>query len=279
EIKKLHRQLQNSEQERELLRAENERLRSRINGTQENASRVAKGREDEPKVSRKSPAKKVSKRRARAEEEAERQMREVEEMEAIEHERMLRGRYGSDMLMGRNDLDLNRSSVMFPEIIREVDRLGWGELAACLTMLDGYPIAAEADGTVCPPSLQERPVSATPQSTLEGVELKKLHEMVESQAGKILELQSRLENGDSTKTGSGGESTAAVSSEGGAINEDNKRPHVKQYFHVSSKGYIADRPEHHTNLGFTLLRTSDAAFENRERHLTSLQRTTDRRVN
>mmetsp|Transcript_14414 Transcript_14414/g.31591 ORF Transcript_14414/g.31591 Transcript_14414/m.31591 type:complete len:628 (+) Transcript_14414:197-2080(+) len=122
EIKKLHRQLQNSEQERELLRAENERLRSRINGAQENASRVAKGREDDPKVGRKSPAKKVSKRRARAEEEAERQMREVEEMEAIEHERMLRGRYGSDMLMGRNDLDLNRSSAMFPEITREVDR-------------------------------------------------------------------------------------------------------------------------------------------------------------
>ena len=122
EVKRLHRQLQNSEQERELLRAENERLRSRISGAQEDASRVNKGREDDPKVGRKSPAKKVSKRRARAEEETERQMREEEEMEAIEHERMLRGRYGSDMLMGRNDLDLNRSSVMFPEIIREVDR-------------------------------------------------------------------------------------------------------------------------------------------------------------
>ena len=122
EVKKLHRQLQNSEQERELLRAENERLRSRIEGAQEIASRVNKGREDDPKASRKSPAKKVSKRRARAEEEAERRLREVEEMEAIEHERMLRGRYGSDMLMGRNDLDLDRSSVIFPEIIREVDR-------------------------------------------------------------------------------------------------------------------------------------------------------------
>jgi len=122
EVKKLHRQLQNSEQERELLRAENERLRSRIEGAQEIASRVNKGREDDPKATRKSPAKKVSKRRARAEEEADRRLREVEEMEAIEHERMLRGRYGSDMLMGRNDLDLDRSSVIFPEIIREVDR-------------------------------------------------------------------------------------------------------------------------------------------------------------
>ena len=58
----------------------------------------------------------------------------------------------------------------------------------------------------------ERPGSAVPQSTLEDVDLKELREMVESQAGKIRELQSRVvaagddggggvnENGDSRTT-------------------------------------------------------------------------------
>ena len=58
----------------------------------------------------------------------------------------------------------------------------------------------------------DRPGSALPQSTLGDVDLKELREMVESQAGKIRELQSRVAgDGDpTTATGSGGKGPAVA---------------------------------------------------------------------
>lgn len=84
------------------------------------------------------------------------------------------------------------------------------------------------------PSPPERPGSAVPQSTLEDVDLKELREMVESQAGKIRELQSRVSAaGDGGSSGvvpeNGVSTTAAVaSSEGRADDEEPERlPSVK----------------------------------------------------